>query len=64
MTDERCLRLFQNDKPSFYEEFLEKDRLTALHHRNVQILALEMFQIKHDPGCEILTHIFTQVIQE
>ena len=64
MIDERYLRLFQNDKPSSYEEFLEKDGLTALHHRNAHILALEMFQIKHDPGCEILTHIFTQVIQK
>ena len=45
---ERCLRLTQNEKMSSYEEFLEKDGSVSVHYRNIQSLAIEMLQIKHD----------------
>ena len=34
MKDERCLRLIQNEKLSFYEELLEKDASVSIYHRN------------------------------
>ena len=57
---ERCLRLIHNDKLSSYEELLEKDGLVSVHHKNIQSLAIEMFQIKNGQSPEIVSDIFTQ----
>ena len=56
---ERCLRLIHNDKFSSYEELLEKDGSVSVHHKNIQSLAVEMFQIKHGQPPEIVSNIFT-----
>ena len=57
---ERCLRLIHNDKLSSYEEILENDGSVSIHHKNIQNLAIEMFQIKHGQSPEIVSDIFTQ----
>ena len=60
---ERYLRLINNDKLSSYEEVLEKDGLVSIHHKNIQGLAIEMFQIKHGQSPDIVSNIFTQTTQ-
>ena len=60
---ERCLRLIHNDKLSSYEEPLEKDGSVSIHHKNIQSLATEMFQIKHGQSPEIVSNILTQTSQ-
>ena len=62
---ERCLRLIHNDKLSSYEELLEKDRLVLTHHKNIEILTIdiEMFLIKHGQSPEIVNDIFAQTTQ-
>ena len=60
---ERCLRLIDNDKLSSYEELLEKDGLVSIHHKNIQSLAIEMFQINHGHSPEIVSDNFTQTTQ-
>ena len=55
---ERCLRLFHNGKLPYYEELLEKDGSVSIHHKNIQSLAIEMFQIKHGQSPEIVRDIF------
>ena len=57
---ERSLRLIHNDKLSSYEELLEKEGSVSVHHRNIQSLAMEMFQINYDESAEIVPDIFTQ----
>ena len=42
---ERYLRLIHNDKLSSNEQLLEKDGPVSIHHKNIQSLASEMFQI-------------------
>ena len=42
---ERCLRVIYNDSHSSYDELLNLDNSMSMHHRNLQILATEMFRI-------------------
>ena len=60
---ERCLHLIHNDKQSSYAELLEKDGSVSVHHKNIQSLGIEMFQIKHGHFPEIVSDIFTQTTQ-
>ena len=59
----RCLRLIHNDKLLSYEELLEKDEPVSIHHKNIQSLAVEMFQTKHGKSPEIVSNIFAQTTQ-
>ena len=60
---ERCLRLIHNDKLSSYEELLEKDGSVSIHHKNIQSLAIEMFQKNHGQSPENVSDIFAQTTQ-
>ena len=42
---ERCLRLIYNDKKSSFEDLLQKDGSLSIHHRNLRILAVELFKV-------------------
>ena len=42
---ERCLRLIYSDKKPSYENLLEKDNSVSMHHKNIQVLAIEMFKV-------------------
>ena len=57
------LRLIHNDKLPSYEELLEKDESVSIHHKNIQNLAIEMFQIKHGQSLETVSDIFAQTTQ-
>ena len=41
---ERCLRIMYNDKQSSFIKSLGKDNFVSIHQRNLQILAIKMFQ--------------------
>ena len=59
MKDVGALFISLFDKLSSYEELLEKDGSVSVHHKNIQSLAVEMFQIKHGQPPEIVSNIFT-----
>ena len=55
---ERALRITYNDNQSTFEELLNKDNSVSIHHRNLQVLAMEMFKIKNNMAPEFLNEIF------
>ena len=42
-----CIRLINGDENASYEELLEKDKSVSIHHRNIQNLAIEIYEIKN-----------------
>ena len=55
---ERCLRLIYNDKHSSFEELLEKDNSVSIHHKNLHVLATEMFKVHIKSSPEIMQEVF------
>ena len=55
---ERALRITYNDSKSTFEELLNKDNSVSIHHKNLQVLAIEMFKIKNNMAPEFLNEIF------
>ena len=43
---ERELRIAYNDRKSSFKELLRKNNTVSIHHRNLQVLATEIFKIK------------------
>ena len=55
---ERALRMTYQDHISTIQELLNKDNAISVHHRNVQVLATEMFKIHRGLSPNILREIF------
>ena len=55
---ERCLRGIYNDGHSSYDELLNLDNSVSVHHRNLQILATEMFRVHTRSATDILNQVF------
>ena len=55
---ERALRITYQDNASTFEELLNKDNSVSIHHRNLQVLATEMFKIHRGLSPEILRETF------
>ena len=50
---ERCLRIVYSDNTSSFEELLETDNSVSVHHRNIQVLATELYKIVNGFSPEI-----------
>ena len=55
---ERGLRLVYGDYTSSFEELLDKDESVTVHHRNIQLVAIEMFKVKNSLCPEIFKDLF------
>ena len=55
---ERCLRLIYDDKVSTFSDLLKKNNSVCFHHRNIQILATEMYKVKNNLSPVFLHEIF------
>ena len=42
---EQCLWIIYNDKQSSFEQLLNQDKSVSIHHRNIQVLAIEMYKM-------------------
>ena len=59
---ERTLRITYNDRKSSFEKLLRKDNTVSIHHRNLQVLATEIFKIKNNIATKIINEIFQNMI--
>ena len=55
---ERAVRITYQDNTSAFQELLNKDNYVSIHHRNLQVLAIEMFKIRRGLSPEILRETF------
>ena len=55
---ERILRITYQDNTSTFQELLNKDNSVSIHHRNLQVLATEIFKIHRGLSLEILRETF------
>ena len=54
----RSLKIAYNDNLSSFEELLSKDKSVRVHHRNIQLLALEMYKVKAGIAPSFVSDIF------
>ena len=59
----RALRLVYLDEKSSFEELLNKDGSVTVHHRNLQLLAIEMFKVIKGVAPAFMTDIFAKNIR-
>ena len=55
---ERALRIVYNDKISSYSDLLERDNSVTIHSRNLQVLATEIFKVKHNLASPVMNEVF------
>ena len=55
---ERSLRSVYSDKTSTFQELLDKDKSVSVHHKNIQVLATEIYKTVNGLGPTIMNSIF------
>ena len=55
---EKGLRMVYQDYASSFKELLVKDGSVCIHHRNIQLVAVEMYKFKNNLSHEILNDLF------
>ena len=55
---ERSLRIVYNDYESSFQELLELDNSVSIHHRNIRVLAIELFKVKNGLSNRIMSELF------
>ena len=55
---ERCLRIIYNDNTSSFTDFLEIDNSVSVHHRNIQVLATELYKFVNGLSAKLLSDCF------
>ena len=55
---ERCLCVIDNDGHSSYDELLNLENPVSIPHRDLQILATEMFRVYTESATDILNEVF------
>ena len=55
---ERALRMVYLDYTSSFDDLLRRDNTVSIHHRNIQLLAVEMFKVKNGLSIDIMQNLF------
>jgi len=57
---ERALRITYGDRISTFEELLVKDNSVSIHHRNLQVLATEIYKVINNIAPKFVNEIFKE----
>ena len=55
---ERALRSVYNDYELTFENLLELDNLVSIHHRNIRLLSIELYKVKHNISNQVMSELF------
>ena len=55
---ERCLRIAYSDNTSSFEELFKTNNSVSVHHRNIQVLTTELYNIVNGLSPEIMKEVF------
>ena len=55
---ERALRIVYNDYKSTFENLLELDNSLSIHHRNIRLLSIELYNVKHNLSNQVMSELF------
>ena len=55
---ERALRIVYNDHSSIFEDLLVKDNSVSIHHRNIRLLAIELYKAKNNLSSQLMLNLF------
>ena len=55
---EKALRVTYCDKHSIFQQLLVKDNSVSIHHRNLQVLATQMFEVNMNLSPGLMNDIF------
>ena len=55
---ERALRIVYNDYKSTFENLLELDISVSIHHRNIRLLSIELYKVKHNFSNQVMSELF------
>ena len=55
---ERALRIVYNDHSSTFEDLLVKDNSVSIHHRNIRLLAIELYKAKNNLSSQLMLDLF------
>ena len=55
---ERALGIVYNDSNSSFDELLQKDNSVSIHTRNLQVLCIEIYKVRHQLSSNILSDVF------
>ena len=56
----RALRIVYQDNDLSFEELLQKDNSVSIHNRNIQLVAIEMFNVRNDLSPDIVRDIYKE----
>ena len=55
---ESALRIVYNDYKLTFENLLELDNLVSIHHRNIRLLSIELYKVKHNLSNQVMSELF------
>ena len=55
---ERALRIVYNDHSSTFEDLFVKDNSVSIHHRNIRLLAIELYKAKNNLSSQLMLELF------
>ena len=55
---ERALGIVYNDNESTFEDLLKKDNYVSIHHKNIRLLGIELYQVKNNLSTHLMSEIF------